>query len=52
MFSLRLGQKLNILRCFKTFTFRFDQSRFLLVWVCVPLTYVWEHVVHLLGTPR
>ena len=29
---------------FQAFTFRFDQDRLLLAWVCVPLTYVWEHV--------
>ena len=47
----RLGQKLNLLQCLKTFTFHIDQGRLLLVWVCVPLTYfgswvrypVWQH---------
>ena len=49
--SARLGQKLNLLQCLKTFTFHFDQDRLILVWVCVPLTtfgswvryLVWQH---------
>ena len=49
--SARLGQKLNLLQCSKTFTFHIDQGRLLLVWICVPLTYfgswvrypVWQH---------
>ena len=49
--SARLGQKLHLLQCLKTFTFHIDQGRLLLVWVCVPHTYfgswvrypVWQH---------